>query len=33
VSVTEPERFRREAASAVARQVFGHLDGPALLGI
>jgi uncharacterized protein (TIGR03084 family) len=43
VSVTEPERFVREAAalsarmdageeiSAVARATYGHLDGPALL--
>ena len=42
VSVTDPERFAREAAalneraareeiSAIARDSFGHLDGPALL--
>lgn len=45
VSVTDAERFVREAAelgalmdaggqiSAVARQTFGHLDGPALLAL
>ncbi len=45
VSANEPERFVREAAalgarmaageelSAIARQVYGHLDGPALLAL